>query len=50
VVMIGDPISNVPSKLCAYETAHTRKLGVQINVSSENVFAHYFLHFISHAD
>jgi len=48
--------TNVPFKLCtcAYtqvmRRAHTRKLLAHINVSSKNVFAHYFLHFIPHTD
>jgi len=39
---------NVPSKLCArtqvVRRVHRRKLGVHIKVSSQNFFAHYFIH------
>src|SRR6218665_2678530 len=47
-------ISNVPSKLCARtqvgRPAHTRKLGVRINVPSKNAFCTYTIHVNKNSD
>src|SRR6218665_1780425 len=49
-VIDGWPLTIFPSKLCActqvVRRAHTRKLGVHINVPSKNAFCTYFIHTI----
>jgi len=51
-------VNNVPSKLCmcacaraqAVRRAHTRKLGVHLNIPSKNVCAHNFIHVVPSKD